>query len=298
MEYTKPPLTYEQQADQLIARGLIADRDQLIAALQSVNYYRLSGYWFPFREYPNENFRAGTRFDMIWRRYAFDRRLRLLVMDGIERVEISVRTQLTYELSHRSGAFGYLDRAQLPNLNEDDYYALIRQLREQYGKSKERFANHFQHKYGDEHDLLPIWMVTELMTFGNLLTMIRGASKVIHQEMSKKFDIKDVVLLSWLRALNAIRNTCAHHSRLWNRELGYKPMIPNRDIRWQRPVEIRDNRVFVILTIIQYLMAYIAPQSKWAERLKALLDEYPEIPRRDMGFADNWMDVPMWSSLK
>lgn len=41
MEYTKPSLTYEEQADLLISRGLLADRDILIATLQNVNYYRL-----------------------------------------------------------------------------------------------------------------------------------------------------------------------------------------------------------------------------------------------------------------
>lgn len=298
MQYKKPALTYEQQAAQLIARGMQAEKQELISRLKSVNYYRLSGYWFPYREYPKETFREGTNLTTIWHRYTFDRRLRLLLLDGIERVEIAIRTDVTYELAHRHGAFGYLDTKNLPNLSQDDYDDLIEQLRQQYSRSKERFTTHFHDKYGDEHDLLPIWMITELMTFGNLMTMFRGCSKPIQQAIGQKFEVADRVIISWLRALNAIRNVCAHHSRLWNRELGYKPTIPRKDTRWHRPVRVRDNRVFAILTIIKYLLHYVAPQSSWPQRLFSLLDEYDQIPLRDMGFAPNWQDVPFWRDAK
>jgi hypothetical protein len=49
MKYSKPPLSFESQADLLIARGLVAYRTKLISRLEVVNYYRLSGYLYPFR---------------------------------------------------------------------------------------------------------------------------------------------------------------------------------------------------------------------------------------------------------
>jgi abortive infection bacteriophage resistance protein len=297
MEYTKPALTYEQQADQLIARGLIADREHLINSLKSVNYYRLSGYWFPFREYPKDNFKTGTRFETIWRRYAFDRRLRLLVMDGIERFEIALRTDVTYHISHTHGAFGYAQPRALPNLAPDDHARLMTALRTEYGKSKEAFAIHFSTKYGDEHDGLPIWMVTELMTMGQLFTLVRGLPKGMLKSIAKSYSLAAPVLFSWLGTLHAVRNICAHHSRLWNKELGYKPTFPESP-EWTSPVAVSDRRIFGVLTILKYMMDRIAPQSSWPQRLVQLIGEYPEIPRRDMGFADNWMDVPMWSDLK
>ena len=99
MEYKKSPLTFEQQADLLISRGLQADRAQLISSLKSVNYYRLTGYLYPFRM-ADDTFKPGTTLEMVWRRYSFDRRLRVLVMDAIERVEVAVRTQLVYHFSN------------------------------------------------------------------------------------------------------------------------------------------------------------------------------------------------------
>lgn len=116
MKFTKPFLTHDQQADQLIARGLQGDRASLVAHLRAVNYYRLSGYWYPFRK--PDPARAGAKLDTfypdatvakVWDRYVFDRRLRLLVMDALERVEIDARTHLAYFHAQRHGPFGYAD---------------------------------------------------------------------------------------------------------------------------------------------------------------------------------------------
>ncbi|MDR1359136.1 MAG: Abi family protein, partial [Coriobacteriales bacterium] len=87
MDYTKPSLTFNQQADLLISRGLICNRDELVEKLMDVNYYRLSGYWNPFLRHDG-SFKNGTEFSTIWTTYVFDRRFRLIVFDAIERVEV------------------------------------------------------------------------------------------------------------------------------------------------------------------------------------------------------------------
>ena len=89
MKYTKPALTFEQQADLLLTRGMTGDRAAVIQRLRVVNYYRLSGYWFPYRRL-DDSFEPGTTFDTVWQHYVFDRRLRLLVMDAVERMEVAV----------------------------------------------------------------------------------------------------------------------------------------------------------------------------------------------------------------
>ena len=106
VKYTKPALTYGQQAAQLISRGLLCDREELLRRLRSVSYYRLSGYWYPFRRL-DDTFLEGTTLESVWRRYRFDRRLRLVVLDAIERVEICIRTELVYLLAHTQGPFGF-----------------------------------------------------------------------------------------------------------------------------------------------------------------------------------------------
>lgn len=116
MEFTKAAITLEAQADLLLSRGLVADRIQLITRLQSVSYYRLSGYAYPFRIPGTDNLQPGTPFDTIWQRYCFDRRLRVLLLDAIERIEVAVRTRLVYHFAQQHGAFGYLDAKHFPKL--------------------------------------------------------------------------------------------------------------------------------------------------------------------------------------
>lgn len=296
MDYTKLATTFPQQADKLISRGLIADKDILIERLRAVSYFRLSGYLFPFRNKNDDNFKDGTNFETVWKRYTFDRRLRILIMDALERLEVAVRTRLVYKHSHAYGAFGYIEPTNLPKLTSTNHDKFLIKVDEQTRQSREVFVKHFRDKYGDSHDRLPIWMTAEIMTFGMLLTMFKGIETTIKQEIASEYRISDWVLESWLRSLNGIRNICAHHGRLWNREIGDKPKIPKgkKHPEWHEPIEIHNNRIFGILTVLKYLINIIAPQSKWPERFLHLLEEYPEIPLIPMGFPENWRDCPIW----
>lgn len=82
--YTKPPLSFEQQIDQLIGRGLeVSDKARAQKLLSSINYYRLSAYWYPFRIKAadgtiSSEIKPDTNFDDVLALYEFDRHLRLL----------------------------------------------------------------------------------------------------------------------------------------------------------------------------------------------------------------------------
>jgi abortive infection bacteriophage resistance protein len=308
MKYAKLPLTLEQQADLLLTRGMVGDRARMIERLGAVNYYRLSGYWYPFRapnpadpSKPLDGFKPGTTFDEVWNRYVFDRRLRLLVMDVVERVEIAIRTRLSFYHAHAHGPFAYGcdDTTCLPYLNQKDYGGFIGPILAEAARSKETFVRHFQDTYGDSHRHLPVWMVTEVMTFGTMLTFFRGVHGGIKSQIAAAFGIHDTVLESWLLTLNTVRNICAHHGRLWNREFGVKPLIPAKakHPHWHVPVVIKNDRVFGVLSILKYSLDRIAPQSHWPVRLIALLDEYPYVPRLSMGFPVDWRKSPIWASV-
>ena len=294
MKFTKPPLTYEQQADLLLSRGLVAAKPDLIERLRSVSYYRLCAYWFPFKR-PDNSFEPGTTFDAVWRRYTFDRQLRLIVMDAIERVEITIRTSLAYQLTHRYGPFAHLDIKSFPGIAGTEYKRLTDDLHENAQRSREAFVEHFKKTY-DEFPDLPLWAAVETMTFGQMLTMFRNCGKHVQRDIASLFKIPGTVLSSWLFTLNYIRNLCAHHSRLWNRELAIKPLIPHarHGARWHTPESVSNDRIFVVLTLLRYLLSQIAHQSQWRERLYSLFDRYAEIPIANMGIPGDWRDHPLW----
>jgi abortive infection bacteriophage resistance protein len=298
--YNKPPLTYEEQSDLLLSRGLIADEKELICILKNVNYYRLSAYLYPFRTLGNqeESFKPGTTLDKVWNIYNFDRQLRILVMDAIERVEVGLRTQMTYQFSHLFGPFGYIESKNLPKLDQDKFEKWLFEVREETKRSKETFVDHFRDTYGDNHKDLPIWMMSEIISFGKLLTFFNGVPDSIKKDIARYYGIEDLILKSWIGTLNVIRNICAHHGRLWNRELGFKPFVPRpkKYPEWHTPFSIANNRIFSVLTILRYLLYVIVPQSHWYERLIKLLKDYPDIPLEPMGFHDNWQDHQIWKS--
>lgn len=295
--YEKEPLSFEEQADRLIQRGLIAERAELIRRLEAVSYYRLSGYLYPFREEERDAFKEGTKLELIWDRYCFDRRLRVLVLDAIERVEVSLRTKVVYHFAHQYGAFGHLDEANLPKLQVSEYLEWRTGIFDETKRSKELFRKHLFKKY-TAHQNLPLWMAAELMTMGRLLTFFRGVEPGLKRKVGEVYGLADEVIFSWLRSLNSVRNTCAHHARFWNRELGYPPQLPKNDPDWQGENKPQQNRCGVILLICRYMLQRISPTSRWHERVEALFNEYPEIPSYYMGLPADWKQHPIWQQTQ
>ncbi|MEZ6234593.1 MAG: Abi family protein [Phycisphaerales bacterium] len=302
MEYAKPALTLEQQADRLLGRGLIASRADLIERLRVVGYYRLSAYWHPFRrDDPSQpgalldEFREGTSLDVVWDRYVFDRQLRLIVLDAMERIEVALRAMLALEHATRHGQFGYaLDRRAVPHLAWDRVGDLLSRIAIEQARSKEAFAKHFRSRYGDEHAFLPLWMAAEIMTFGTLLTLYTATSSEVRRAVASAFGVHDTVFESWFKSLNVVRNICAHHGRLWNRELGLSPKIPERLTEWKHPVRVKGDRVFGILTICKWSLDRVSSPSSWGERVVGLLRQHPRVPLVSMGFPEGWECSPIW----
>jgi abortive infection bacteriophage resistance protein len=134
------------------------------------------------------------------------------------------------------------------------------------------------------------------MSFGQLLTLYRNQHLPVKQAISHKYNLFPMVLDSWLLTLNAVRNSCAHHNRLWNRPLPLIVRLPDKkyDPRWYDPDPIPDNRLYAALTIIHYLLAFIAPQAQWKKSVANLLSAYPNVPLKPMGIPENWQDSPLW----
>ena len=292
MQYEKPFATFDDQVDLLLSRGMQGDKAVIRDHLVDVGYYRLSGYWHIFKQEDN-SFKPETTFGKVWNIYTFDRQLRLIVLDAIERVEVYFRTQLAYELAKNTGPFGFLEQENLPRLNDQKYEKFIEKCKDKVAFSREPFIVHFRDKYGDSHDLPPYWMLVNTMDFGQMLTLYKGASVQIRKKLAKDLGLSARVLESWLVTLNTVRNICAHHGRLWNRVAGNRPMVPH-DNRWHIPFEVSPDRLFCVLTMLSYLLENIAPDTAWRKRLFELFTEYPDIDKRMMGFAEGWENCPLW----
>lgn len=294
MKYEKPWLSIEEQTSLLISRGMCGDARIIQDRLSQVGYYRLSGYAHVYKD-EHGFFRSGTSIDKVWDLYTFDRQLRLHVLDAIERVEIYLRSKLAYHLAEANGAFGYLERSSLPRLSHKEYLQFMRSAIDCFNRSGESFAVHFRGSYGDQCGMPPYWILVNTLNLGSLKKLYSGAPVNVRKKIADELGVPTKVLDSWLLSLNTVRNVCAHHSRLWNKPFGTKPMIPRSDERWHHPYEVCPDRLFGILTILCSLLRTIAPQSKWRCRLIAHLDSRNESELRSMGFPQDWKNGPFWN---
>lgn len=325
MRYTKTHLTYEQQADLLIARGLVADRDELIQRFKNVGYYRLSAYWHPFRLRDDmgnilPSLTPGTTLEKVWLHYRFDRELRLLILDAIERIEIALRSHLAYRHTEGKSPFDYASSAYFPCWK--DY--LLKWERVKIKKDKRgnillrgiEYLDHFFIKYGDCHDYPPLWMSIALAEMGFVAYFYDYSPKYIRKAIASEWKLKSSTLSSWLHALNILRNDCAHHARVWNKLYHSKPHLPtysedrlwyfryNPKIgKWIAPRDTSSSCHFVnsassacMLFICRRLLRYVAPTSHWKERAERLLHSYQEggVNLHKMGFPEFWEKHPLW----
>lgn len=195
MNYPKPWLSLEQQLDKLRSRGMqVSDPAKALSYLHRIGYYRLSGYWFAFRERSGpccvwdarhdrrqgkvetvalDHFKPGATFQNAVDLYVFDKELRLLAMDALERVEIALRVDVSHTLG-RLDPFAYL-RGDLfhhtfsQSLNRDSGLARHHEWLAKHAqlilRSKEEFVAHNRTKYGLP---LAMWVACEVWDFGTL----------------------------------------------------------------------------------------------------------------------------------
>lgn len=302
--YVKPPLTFEQQITRLEKKGMFfEDKNLAEAKLASISYYRLSGYWYPFRIRKEQNvvtsqFIEGTNFDEVVSLYEFDRKLRSLILDAIERVEIAVRTQFTYRMGYKYGAFGYTNSANFHN--KFNHQKWLGKIENEVERSTDDFIEHFGSKYIG-FPTIPIWMLTEVISLGALSFGYRGLINNQAQGVEDKkliashFNLHHKKLGDWLHTLTYVRNVCAHHSRLWNRSLAIKP-DRTRDANWLPPMTPRNDRIFYVLLMLRHLLRATGNGDDWAVEVNTLLEPLAAQRkwRSAMGLPENWREHPLW----
>lgn len=320
--YTKPYLTPKQQITLLQSRGMeVSDLSKAEAYLSHIGYYRLSAYWYPFRKYTEsvglngktqriikDEFQSGTQFSDCLDLYVFDKKLRLLVMDAIERVEIALRTDIALHLgktdiiAHKNETLlhGHFTKKIKKNNRQTDHEFWLAKLDRSIKNSKEEFVKHFKYKYPNEE--MPIWMAVELWDFGMLSKFFGGMRKSDQDIIATTYGLPNGDLLaSWLRCLNVLRNTCAHHNRLWNKPMVITPKWPKHeecpDLNHLVGAVQSQTRLYTSIVILKYLLKLINPSSSWGDRLTAHVVKLPDAPQLDLkaaGFPETWCEEDIW----
>lgn len=314
-QYNKPPLTYKGQVELLKSRGVeFVDEQRAERHLANISYYRLSAYMLPYKKKEGEviidKFKEGTTWDMIHQLYVFDRKLRLLVFDAIERLEIAIRTQIVYQLSHKYGSH-WQDDSSIFNppatitlrdgriVTFDAYGEIQKHIKEQLHNNKaEMFIQHYRNKYNNPVNP-PSWMSVEIMYFNHLSRICTGLKKRSDiNGIASYFVLPPQTFCSWLHTINYIRNICAHHARLWNRDMNIVPerLLFSKSLVWiNNPDTVKRSKIYHFFCMLNYMLQTANPTSSFKQRLIELLDEYKDIISLNaMGFPTDWKDEKMW----
>jgi abortive infection bacteriophage resistance protein len=222
--------------------------------------------------------------------------LRDLLTEALEVIEIDFRARLAYNFGSQYGAFGYLAPDHF--FTNFDHGEFLAQLRKETERSSELFVEHFRHNYAQYPDL-PIWMLTEIASFGVLVRMFRGAHRHDQKPLAAEYGLQAKFFATVLLHLVYVRNLCAHHARIWDRLWAMKATLPQGSA-WRPPLVLDNTRVYSTVCLIQFLLNRRGGignfASEWKNRLHDLLQKLPTTPHAPqcMGLPQNWQTHPVW----
>lgn len=301
-EYTKRPLTLAEQVARLKHRGLIFDNEtEATAYLFNISYYRLRAYTYPFQDNGEDSDHHFTQpninFKDIIALYCFYRRLRSLIFNAIEKIEVAVRTEIVQVYAESTGDSHWYEDSPLYRFGYDD---LMNHIEADVDRSNEDFIKHYKSKY-TEPPMPPSWMALEVVSF-TTLSRLYQALKLDNKKrfIAKEFGLPKVEILeNWLHAISNLRNCCAHHSRVWNRRLMVNVILPynTRYSFMDRNTinELRSNKLFAVLSCVAYILNIISPGNDFKTNLKQLLkSDCRLLSIKDIGFPKNWQSLPVW----
>lgn len=291
----KEPKTFDEQIKILEDRGMIIEnKEEARKILGIANYYRLTAYSLQFKR--GDKYRGTPSFDYIYKLYKFDKKLRHMLLEIIESIEVSLRTYMAYSLSLKYGSEAHNNEEIFKDVDLYRGYVdydgnvhrgLVDEIKMEIGKNrKEPFVRHHIKNY-DGH--FPIWVIVEIFSFGMLSRTYSNLNLQDQKEISRGcFNINYELLESWLNNLSYIRNICAHYGRLYNKKMSITPKIHNK----YKKYDLDLNKLFVSILAIKELAKFKLEWNTFKIQLESLLEENEDIvDLKLIGFPDNWREI-------
>ena len=295
-KYLKQPLSSAALIELLKQRNLlIEDEAHAGRYLDSIGYYRLSGYMYHL-QVPGKSHRfvTGTRFADIVNAYKFDKRLRAITMEYMGRIEVALRAKLTNYYSEAYGFFWYADAALFADKGLHGF--ILAEITAEFSNPKEWFLKTYRRNYGGE-SLPPSQMALEILSLGNLSRLYKAlATDEVKMRIAAEFTQAPSTLETWFTWLTIVRNICAHHARLWNRILSAEqPVIPSRKaFKFSIPLpEDAKRTMYGVVALIDRLLKSFNPDNSFTAKVEALIREY-RVDATRMGFPVEWERTAVW----
>ncbi|WP_232467486.1 Abi family protein [Burkholderia ubonensis] len=296
--YAKVALSVEETLHRLWQRGLcIDDRPANIRTLRSIGHFRLLIYMRRFQNPATKQFWPRTRFSDIVELYDFDRRLRSITMDAVERIEVGLRAALSNPLAIDHGSHWYVERTRFGDLR--NYVRVLDQIAKECEAKKGLALIHYYETYA-KPELPPIWLVCERLSLG-ALSRVFGALSIHDRKVAGRHvwpEIPDALLVGWLQSLTDLRNACAHHARLWGMKLTVSPPAKPtaKGLTRYAPEMTRPDTFYARATMMKALLDPLGYGGEWREALRNALSGCRHVePAAHLGFPSDWQATPAWA---
>lgn len=251
----------EEQISRLKKYGVVFDNEEKAKEiLLDVGYYRMGFYSFPFEKtFPALNNRThevkeGTTFKSIYDLYAFDTKLRRLLLFALDRIEVNIRTQITYIVSNHyiKSPTWFADS----NIMNDDFVKTFEEKVYKTLKENPIIKRHHDKYINDKY--APAWKTIEFMTLGNLTSLYKSIKNdAIKRTIANKYKCSIRVFINYLETIRVIRNKCAHGNCIYNLETAKGIITKPANI----PQDSRHN-INGAICVIQYLLDNISHKRK------------------------------------
>lgn len=277
----------------LKSQGLeVQDENVALKYITFVGHYRLKGYWFQLIDPSTNKFQPGTTFEMIKDRYEFDREIRALILEAVERLEVAIRNTICNFLSLKYSPHWYLEPSLFRPVRKHGFGQLLSKVEQEVDRSKEKkFIKAYYTSYDDPY-LPPSWAMSECVSLGMWSKTYKILRDVNDKKaISSKFGVAQVeVFESWIHAVSVLRNMAAHHDRFLNNKLGVSPTNHKA-----KHIRFADNSsVYAALTVVHVLLSSIGFNTVFADRLGNIKTEFGAGMCAELGFPKDWPKSAGW----
>lgn len=195
------------------------DKAKAKEILSDIGYYRFGFFSFPFeKSYPRKTNRThelvpGTTFKQVHDLYVFDSQLRFILTKALTRIEINIRTRLTYmgSMYYQNDPWwfcnpSYIKKGFLSKFDKEVYNAV-----------KKNPAIQEHHKKHNKEKYAPAWKTMEFMTLGNIVFLFEAIKDAkLKKAIAKSYGCSVGIFLNYLETIRLVRNRCAHGGCLYN----------------------------------------------------------------------------------
>jgi len=254
--------TVDQQIELLKSRGMkIEDEAKAKEILMDIGFYRLGFYAFPFEttfpqlKHRTHEYKPGTSFSDVVDLYYFDYDLRKILMYYLNRIEVNLRTHITYTVSncYKDSPTWFVDA----NIMQKTYIAEFEEKVYKTISENPVIARHHKKYINDR--FAPAWKTVEFMTLGNICSLFRNIKdRKLQISIANHYGCTLGEFINYIETIRVIRNTCAHGGCIYNLSLA-------KAIKSSKQVAISGNsrhNIRGVISVIRHIIGIISNNRK------------------------------------